>query len=294
MNDMIAYPGPKTLVLDPSFTSNIDISEPGFSGEWNLPNTHLTTLTNNNVGPSLTVTVSNGTRLLNLDKISGSMTLVNNNAGLHALAWSSLTSKPIIIEGALQFESSNGGPVMLNTAVETELWFKGTSYLRTNFGPVLSHQNSGGTLRVFFDEQSRVDPGVLEGNLGGTWDVRIASPSVQYNFSQPAITDPSYNPIYTYPIGGLTHITPVIVSSSVAQFFDTVRLNTSVGAYNVLLPDASLQPGGFVEFKGVVPGADNILIAGVFGQTIDGNPSVTITGSNFLRVRSDGSNWIVV
>lgn len=295
MTDMQAFPGHKTLVLDGTMAVNsgvVDITDPGMFGGWDLADVHLTTLTSVNTNPTQVV-FSNGVYLQNLSRISGNMILINNNPGGYALGWSALYNKPVVIEGNIQMESSNSGSVMMVFSTEAEFWFKDRIYMRANAGPVFTHQSSWGTSRLYIGDQCVIEDNVLVGNQGGTWDVRITSPSVQYGFFQPAVIDPSYDPIYTYPIGGLTRVTDLISTGTTAQYFDTMRLDTSVGPFVVSLPDASILSGGFIEFKGN-GGVNTVTIATIGGQTIDGSPSQNITGNGFLRVRSDGTNWMIV
>jgi hypothetical protein len=292
MNDMLAFPGSKTLVLDPSLAINSGVIDITDGGGYDMSEVHLTTTTSYNTNP-IQVTFYNGAGLLNLSKISGNMTFINNNPGGWALAWTMVYNKPVYFEGNIQFESSNGGSVMSVFSTEAEFWFKDRIYMRANTGPVFTLENPSGTARLYIGDQCVIEDNVLVGNQGGTWDVRITSPSVQYGFSQPAVIDPSYNPIYTYPIGGLTRITDLINTGTTAQYFDTMRLDTSIGPFVVSLPDASILSGGFIEFKGN-GGVNTVTIATIGGQTIDGSPSQNITGNGFLRVRSDGTNWMIV
>lgn len=90
-----------------------------------------------------------------------------------------------------------------------------------------------------------------------------------------------------------------IISNYVVERDDAiVGVDTSQGAFTVTLPNTALAgPGKTVTIKDESGQAslNNITVTGFGGQTIDGQPSVSISfDRDYLKVYTDGTNWFII
>jgi hypothetical protein len=75
----------------------------------------------------------------------------------------------------------------------------------------------------------------------------------------------------------------------------TFRMDASAGAVTVTLPPADLLPGKIITVKKIDSSSNQVVIAGLAGQTIDGAASVSLT-TRFASytVQSNGATWDII
>jgi hypothetical protein len=75
-----------------------------------------------------------------------------------------------------------------------------------------------------------------------------------------------------------------------------IKGDATGGAFNVTLPSATFVPGADYEIVKINANANVVNVATLLGQTISGQASPYVLSEQwqFLRVRSDGTNYIIV
>lgn len=86
----------------------------------------------------------------------------------------------------------------------------------------------------------------------------------------------------------------VVLSSGVGSLFVNM-VNCSAGARTLNLPTAVGISGRTLIFKKTDATANEFTLDPNGSETIDGNPTATVSGENTIyKIQSNGSNWIVV
>jgi hypothetical protein len=81
---------------------------------------------------------------------------------------------------------------------------------------------------------------------------------------------------------------------TLTAFDSTVAADTTSGAYNVTLPDATACPGRAYTIKRITATANTPTVACTGGQTIDGAATYALSAQwKFVSVVSNGANWLI-
>jgi len=283
INALANVPGPKDLYFDDEFspidlnvTGTYDMKDVVWHGKSSIGNAETV------------VSISNDTSFMSVAGFKGRLRIIVNNNIAPGFQYLNNSVEVVMSENSM-IESVNGGVGIFSNSA-TAWWLKSGSKFRFATTPVFDLDIAGG-VTFYLEDGSAIEGGTLAGTVGPYLDIVQLSPSASYTPIQPNLMG-TVSFSYGFPLGGLTTISALQNVNYNANFYETVRVDTTAPDFNVFLPLALGNPGKFVEVKNAVIGGGVVTVVATGGETIDGSPSEPLVG--FLRVRSDGSNWMVV